>query len=112
MKEYLEEKDLPSDCASCQYYHMNCADGFSCFKLKGREIHPNFSEGIGCRHKNCPLQSLEKHDKLLIKKVLSDLKEELKKNGKCSIRSIGVIDYYIEMEKLNKIFELFEGDKK
>ena len=60
MEFYVDE--MPRDCASCKHYHMNCADGYSCSKLR-KEIHPNFSEGIGYRHQDCPLQSLADYTK-------------------------------------------------
>ena len=72
MIELLEEKELPRDCASCKYYGMNCADGYSCSKLR-KEIHPNFSEGMGYRHKDCPLQSLAEYTKQVRKEVVDDL---------------------------------------
>ena len=67
MEYFVDE--MPRDCASCKHYHMNCADGYSCSKLR-KEIHPNFSEGIGYRHQDCPLQSLYDHDKQVRKEVL------------------------------------------
>ena len=70
MEYFVDE--MPRDCASCKHYHMNCADGYSCSKLR-KEIHPNFSEGIGYRHQDCPLQSLSDHDKQVRKEVLSEL---------------------------------------
>ena len=70
MKVYLEEKDMPRDCASCRYYSMNCADGYSCSKLNGREVHCNFSEGMGYRHKDCPLQSIADYTKQVRKEVV------------------------------------------
>ena len=67
MEYFVDE--MPRDCASCEHYHMNCADGYSCSKLR-KEIHPNFSEGIGYRHQDCPLQSLSDHDNQVRKEVL------------------------------------------
>ena len=55
MEYFVDER--PRNCASCKHYHMNCADGYSCSKLR-KEIHPNFSDGIGYRHQDCPLLSL------------------------------------------------------
>ena len=37
MEYFVDE--MPRDCASCKHYHMNCADGYSCSKLR-KEIHP------------------------------------------------------------------------
>ena len=71
MRIFVDE--LPKDCASCKHYHMNCADGYSCSKLR-KEIHPNFSEGIGYRHQDCPLQSLADHDKQVRKDVCEKIK--------------------------------------
>lgn len=62
------------------------------------------------RHKKCPIQSLAEHDKQVRKEVLGDLKEELKKNGKCSIRGNGTMDFFIEMNKLNQILEQLQGE--
>lgn len=66
MEYFVDE--MPRDCASCKHYHMNCADGYSCSKLR-KEIHPNFSEGIGYRHQDCPLQSLSDYTKQVRKEV-------------------------------------------
>ena len=32
MEYFVDE--MPRDCASCKHYHMNCADGYSCSKLR------------------------------------------------------------------------------
>ena len=74
MEYFVDE--MPRDCASCKHYHMNCADGYSCSKLR-KEIHPNFSEGIGYRHQDCPLQSLSDYTKQVRKEVLSELRNML-----------------------------------
>ena len=73
MEYFVDE--MPRDCASCKHYHMNCADGYSCSKLR-KEIHPNFSEGIGYRHQDCPLQSLADHDKQVREEVVDEIKEK------------------------------------
>lgn len=73
MEYFVDE--MPRDCASCKHYHMNCADGYSCSKLR-KEIHPNFSEGIGYRHQDCPLQSLADHDKQVRAEVVDEIKEK------------------------------------
>ena len=73
MEYFVDE--MPRDCASCKHYHMNCADGYSCSKLR-KEIHPNFSEGIGYRYQDCPLQSLADHDKQLREEVVDEIKEK------------------------------------
>ena len=70
MEYFVDE--MPRDCASCKHYHMNCVDGYSCSKLR-KEIHPNFSEGIGYRHQDCPLQSLADYTKQVRKEVLGEL---------------------------------------
>lgn len=70
MEYFVDE--MPRDCASCKHYHMNCADGYSCSKLR-KEIHPNFSEGIGYRHQDCPLQSLTDYTKQVRKEVCDGL---------------------------------------
>lgn len=76
MEYFVDE--MPRDCASCKHYHMNCADGYSCSKLR-KEIHPNFSEGIGYRHQDCPLQSLSDHDNQVRKEVCERLDKTIKK---------------------------------
>ena len=73
MEYFVDE--MPRDCASCKHYHMNCADGYSCSKLR-KEIHPNFSEGIGYRHQDCTLQSLADHDKQVREEVVDEIKEK------------------------------------
>ena len=88
MEYFVDE--MPRDCASCKHYHMNCADGYSCSKLR-KEIHPNFSEGIGYRHQDCPLQSLSDHDNQVRKKVVEDIKERLKK---ANLEIMSPIDLY------------------
>lgn len=72
MEYFVDE--MPRDCASCKHYHMNCADGYSCSKLR-KEIHPNFSEGIGYRHQDCPLQSLSDYTKQVKKQVCEKIRE-------------------------------------
>ena len=52
MEYFVDE--MPRDCASCKHYH-------------------NFSEGIGYRHQDCPLQSLSDYTKQVRKEVLSEL---------------------------------------
>ena len=73
MEYFVDE--MPRDCASCKHYHMNCADGYSCSKLR-KEIHPNFSEGIGYRHQDCPLQSLADYTKQVRKEVVEEIREK------------------------------------
>lgn len=96
MKEWLEEKDLPRDCASCRYYSMNCADGYSCSKLNGREVHCNFSEGMGYRHQDCPLQSITDYTKQVRKEVVQEIMR---------LSAIDVVNkqYIIEAEILDQI---------
>ena len=74
MEYFVDE--MPRDCASCKHYHMNCADGYSCSKLR-KEIHPNFSEGIGYRHQDCPLQSLSDYTKQVRKEVCEKIKKQI-----------------------------------
>lgn len=76
MEYFVDE--MPRDCASCKHYHMNCADGYSCSKLR-KEIHPNFSEGIGYRHQDCPLQSLTDYTKQVRKEIVQEITQEVKK---------------------------------
>ena len=76
MEYFVDE--MPRDCASCKHYHMNCADGYSCSKLR-KEIHPNFSEGIGYRHQDCPLQSIVDYTKQVREEVVEEIKAELNK---------------------------------
>ena len=77
MEYFVDE--MPRDCASCKHYHMNCADGYSCSKLK-KEIHPNFSEGIGYRHQDCPLQSLTDYTKQVRKEVCEEIRKWCNRN--------------------------------
>ncbi len=51
----MKIKTLPADCANCKYYYLNCADTYSCSKLNGKSIYCNFTDGVGFRHKDCPL---------------------------------------------------------
>ena len=88
MEYFVDE--MPRDCASCKHYHMNCADGYSCSKLR-KEIHPNFSEGIGYRHQDCPLQSLSDYTKQVRKEVVEGIKERLKK---ANLEIMSPIDLY------------------
>ena len=88
MEYFVDE--MPRDCASCKHYHMNCADGYSCSKLR-KEIHPNFSDGIGYRHQDCPLQSLADYTKQVRKEVVEDIKERLKK---ANLEIMSPIDLY------------------
>ena len=74
MEYFVDE--MPRDCASCKHYHMNCADGYSCSKLR-KEIHPNFSEGIGYRHQDCPLQSLADYTKQVREEVCEKIKKQI-----------------------------------
>ena len=74
MEYFVDE--MPRDCASCKHYHMNCADGYSCSKLR-KEIHPNFSEGIGYRHQDCPLQSLADYTKQVRKEVCEEIRNKI-----------------------------------
>ena len=89
MEYFVDE--MPRDCASCKHYHMNCADGYSCSKLR-KEIHPNFSEGIGYRHQDCPLQSLADYTKQVRKEIVQEIKKEFQKH---------LIDWYEDEENIN-----------
>lgn len=73
MNVFLEEKNLPRDCYSCDSYYMNSGDSYSCRKLNGQYIHCNCSDGIGNRHKDCPLKSLTEHDKQVRKQVCEEI---------------------------------------
>lgn len=89
MEYFVDE--MPRDCASCKHYHMNCADGYSCSKLR-KEIHPNFSDGIGYRHQDCPLQSLTNYIKQVRKKErekIKNLNHQLKSQLAEIIEKIG-----------------------
>lgn len=77
MEYFVDE--MPRDCASCKHYHMNCADGYSCSKLR-KEIHPNFSEGMGYRHQDCPLQSLTDYTKQVRKEVCEEIRKWCNRN--------------------------------
>lgn len=77
MEYFVDE--MPKDCASCKHYHMNCADGYSCSKLR-KEIHPNFSEGMGYRHQDCPLQSLADYTKQVRKEVCEEIRNKIEQS--------------------------------
>ena len=99
MEYFVDE--MPRDCASCKHYHMNCADGYSCSKLR-KEIHPNFSEGIGYRHQDCPLIPLSDHDKQVRNEVCEKVKEKVLKHFNIKSEE--------EYEKLPLIDSLFTAD--
>ena len=107
MEYFVDE--MPRDCASCKHYHMNCADGYSCSKLR-KEIHPNFSEGIGYRHQDCPLQSLSDHDNQVRKEVVEEIREICKLNIRTyKIQSQDDCERYKEVDAFNKaIFGVLE----
>ena len=73
MKEWLEEKDMPKDCATCKYYVLNCADTYSCIKQNGKAICCNFSDGMGYRHEDCPFQSIVDYTKQVRKEVCEEI---------------------------------------
>ena len=104
MEYFVDE--MPRDCASCKHYHMNCADGYSCSKLR-KEIHPNFSEGIGYRHQDCPLQSLTDYTKQVRKEVC----EEVYKKCEPLFRLVNNYDNgdVIERNELVDILEQIQG---
>lgn len=104
MEYFVDE--MPRDCASCKHYHMNCADGYSCSKLR-KEIHPNFSEGIGYRHPDCPLQSLADYTKQVRKEVC----EEVYKKCEPLFRLVNNYDNgdVIERNELVDILEQIQG---
>ena len=101
MEYFVDE--MPRDCASCKHYHMNCADGYSCSKLR-KEIHPNFSEGIGYRHPDCPLQSLADYTKQVRKEVVSELINILNESQYMNRHNS------IEKETLFKILDQLQGE--
>lgn len=109
MKVYVDE--LPKRCLECGFC---CKDdlGYWC---QGREsIGGVFIADEMCvkqRLMSCPLQSLADHDKQVRKDTIGDLKEILKKNGKCSIRVNGTMDFFIELDKLNEILDQIQGEK-
>ena len=92
MIELLEEKELPRDCASCKYYGLNCADGYSCRKLMGREIYCNFTEGMGVIHKDCPLK--------LINKLRNNFKKEYEQLNKIKAEKEAINFLLMESLKL------------
>ena len=105
MEYFVDE--MPRDCASCKHYHMNCADGYSCSKLR-KEIHPNFSEGIGYRHQDCPLQSLTDYTKQVRKEVC----EEVYKKCEPLFRLVNNYDNgdVIERNELVDILDQIQGE--
>jgi D-serine deaminase-like pyridoxal phosphate-dependent protein len=113
MKVYVDE--LPKSCEKCDFCEYFDKDAHG----KGKhEVACYFNGSFGnilygnqTSPKTCSLQSLSEHDKQVRKEVLGDLKEELKKNGKCSIRANGTMDFFIEMDKLNEILNQIQGDQ-
>ena len=99
MEYFVDE--MPRDCASCKHYYMNCADGYSCSKLR-KEIHPNFSEGIGYRHQDCPLQSLADYTKQVRKEVCEKIREQIFNHFN--------VNSMEEYENLSLIDSLFTAD--
>ena len=67
-------------------------------------------------HHSIVVKSLQEYladyTKQVRKEVVGDLKEELKKNGKCSIRVNGTMDFFIELDKLNAILDQIQGETK
>jgi hypothetical protein len=98
MKEWLEEKDMPKDCATCKYYVLNCSDTYSCIKQNGKAIHCNFSEGMGYRHEDCPFQSLADYTKQVRKEVCQKIRENA-----ISHNNLEVDMYYITPQQLYEI---------
>lgn len=84
MREWLEEKDMPKDCATCKYYVLNCSDSYSCIKQNGKAIHPNFSDGMGYRHEDCPFHSLTDYTKQVRKEVCDWIQAEFEDKAKYS----------------------------
>lgn len=112
MEYFVDE--MPRDCASCKHYHMNCADGYSCSKLR-KEIHPNFSEGIGYRYQDCPLQSLSDYTKQVRKEVCEKIKEKLRKQYPTVYANIGeslfCSDCYLRIRELSEVLDQLEEYK-
>ena len=106
MEYFVDE--MPRDCASCKHYHMNCADGYSCSKLR-KEIHPNFSEGIGYRHQDCPLQSLADYTKQVRKELCDDFKSRFL--ATCQIEKVCDTASF-SLEVLNRILDQLQGETK
>ncbi len=82
MKVYVDE--LPKDCIGCP-----CESEYYCNLLK---------EDIGCCkwgeiHKNCPLQSIAKHDKQVRKEVIDEIKENLLKLESNCIKQSNLYDF-------------------
>lgn len=108
MEYFVDE--MPRDCASCKHYHMNCADGYSCSKLR-KEIHPNFSEGIGYRHQDCPLQSLADYTKQVREEVVEEIKEKFNKKV-LYVKIDGLYSHVkaIKFDDVNKILDQVKGE--
>lgn len=110
MKEWLEEKDMPKDCATCKYYVLNCADTYSCIKQNGKAICCNFSDGMGYRHEDCPLKSLADYTKQVRKEVC----EEIYKKCEPLFRLVNNYDNgdVIERNELVDILDQIQGENK
>ena len=103
MEMYIDK--LPKDCWNCPCFRDNI--DFPCGLGDGvKDYYLDEIDGG-----ECPLKSLAEHDKQVRKKLIGDLKEELKRNGRCSIRKIGTMDFLIEMDKLNEILDESEGEQ-
>lgn len=103
MEYFVDE--MPRDCASCKHYHMNCADGYSCSKLR-KEIHPNFSEGIGYRHQDCPLQSLADYTKQVRKEVVQEIWKEFEQRLMSKTEDMPVINV---AHLINSVLDQIQG---
>ena len=108
MNIYVDE--LPKNCAEseCPFNYDICHCRLKEFIDVGDKKIEYFYEN--CRHETCPLLSLSDYTKQVRKEVVGDLKEELKKNGKCSIRVNGTMDFFIELDKLNAILDQIQGE--
>ena len=99
-REYLTEtRDFINDLRQAElFFDYDCAKSFSPYGCEVVEIQL------------METKDLADYTKQVRKEVVGDLKEELKKNGKCSIRVNGTMDFFIELDKLNAILDQIQGE--
>ena len=107
MKEWLEEKDMPKDCASCKYYVLNCSDSYHCIKQNGKAIHCNFSDGMGYRHEDCPFQSLADYTKQVRKEVVQEIWKEFEQRLMNKTKDMPVMKV---ANMINSVLDQIQGE--
>lgn len=91
MDIYLDEKQIPSCCLRCKHSGLNAADGMSCYHYameKRGEIFCNFSEAT-YRHKDCPLHSIQEHDKKVKNQIVEKIMEKYNLENKPIVDEFG-----------------------